>query len=151
MRLARRLVPLALAALPGGCEGAPPCEEDVRAQTLGATVQLQIAGANLTAEVAQTEVERDRGWKHRVCGLEALVLQPAQREPLPVWGCELTQAVDVIAVMDAQVIALDRLDPCPSPCEGCPRIGTDRPVDAVIETPADAVDVAMDDDVQGLP
>ncbi len=148
MRLARGLVLLALA---GGCEEDPSCDEDVRAQTLDTTVRLRVAGEELDAEVARTEEERERGWKHRACGREALLLQPPQREPLPIWGCELTGALDVISVVDAQVVAVDRLDPCPAPCEGCPRIGTDRPVDGVIETPANALEVSVGDDVQGLP
>lgn len=140
-----------LVALACGCEPSKTCEEDIRAQTLASSVELRLGDATVTAELARSDVERERGWKHRQCNLEAVVLDPPQREPTPVWGCDLTLALDVISVVDTRIVAIERLEACPSPCEGCLRIGTDQPVDAIVEVPADALEVMVGDDVQGLP
>ena len=132
-----------------GCE-AEGCEEDPRAQVLEQRVELRIDGQPLQAELADEAVQRDRGWRHRQCDMEALLLVPDTREPLPVWGCELAQPIDVAFIRDAQIVELARLEPCPAPCSSCPVVGEDLDVDAVLELPEGAWDLDLGTSVTGL-
>lgn len=138
-RAAALLVALSLAS--SACD---PCEEDVRAQTLddvGAVVIEGLEGGErveLRAEIARTQVERERGWKHRRCGLEgaalAIALEPAQ--DLEIWACDVTVPLDLLFVRDEQLVAIERaLAPCPSPCGGCPRVSAGEAVEFVVEVP----------------
>lgn len=136
-------LPLALA-----CEPHSACQEDLRAQVLDTRVSVVVGSSELLAEYADDTVERERGWKHRSCDREALLLIPDQPgEPLPVWGCGLVDAIDAAFVHAGQVVALERLEPCPEPCSSCAAVGEQLPVDAVLELPADALDVQLGDAV----
>lgn len=138
MRLGTVVAPL-LVVSSLGCEPPPPnCDEDPRAQTLPTTL-LSVGGVALEAEVAATPVERDRGWMHRRCDREALLLVLDEAGPLPVWGCGLTAAIDVAWIADERVIAVDTLEPCPAPCTRCPIVGDEITTEAVLEIPRDSV------------
>jgi uncharacterized membrane protein (UPF0127 family) len=132
---------LALVAWLGACEGAPElCDEDPRAQVLDERVEIEIGALLISAELAATATARERGWKHRRCDREALLLVPdAPGTALPVWGCALVEPLDAHFIADQQVRAIERIEPCPEPCEGCPRVGEELLVDAVLEVPADAL------------
>ena len=124
-------------ATPLACEGEGACEEDIRAQVIDERVEITVDGAALLAELADETVERDRGWKHRRCDREALLFVPdAPGEALPIWGCALVEAVDVVFIADGQAQAVEALAPCPEPCDACPIVGEGLPVDAVLELPA---------------
>ena len=109
---------------------------------------MQVGGPELLAERADDAVERDRGWRHRECDREALLLVPDQRGPLPIWGCELTAPIDV-AFIDAGAIVevAHEVVPCPAPCGDCPLFGEGIDVEAVLEIPVDAVDLTVGTDV----
>ena len=145
---ARRLA--LAAALSGGC--AEPCEEDARAQVLARRATLTIGGAQVEAEVALSAVERERGWMHRRCGMEALALLPEARSPLPIWTCAMTIPVDLFFVADGRVIAAEYgAAACAEPCgQACARYGAEIAVDAVIEAPAGAIGAALGDAIEGL-
>lgn len=147
----RRRSAAILAAFVGlACEGGE-CDEDIRAQVLDARATLTIGDATLTAEVAQTDVERERGWKHRRCDLEGLVLVAPDDGALDLWGCGLTTAVDVLWIKDGAVQAIAAgVEPCPEPCGGCPLVSPDSPVDAALEVPAGSLDVEAGALVGGL-
>lgn len=135
----RALLTLASCTL-GGCEGQPSCEEDIRAQVLDARVNVAVGELTVTAELADEASERERGWKHRRCDLEALLLVPdAPSSELPIWGCGLSTALDVMFIEGGLVTAIERLEPCPEPCGSCESIGEQLLVDAVLEVPADAL------------
>jgi len=127
---------LALATLAfAGCT-TDACEEDPRAQVLDERVELEVGPLVLDAELADAPSERERGWMHRRCDSEALLLVPdTPRTELPVWGCALTAPLDVAFVAEGSIVALAELEPCPEPCGACPRVGASLLVDAVIETP----------------
>lgn len=132
----RAAILLALAAVvASGCEGEAACEEDIRAQVLDERVEIAVDGATLLAELADEAVERDRGWKHRRCDREALLFVPDAPGELPVWGCGLVEAIDVVFIADGLAVAVEVLAPCPEPCGGCPVIGEGVLVDAVLELP----------------
>ena len=127
---------LVLAAATASCSPPASCAEDIRAQRLDERVTVAVGELELAAELADELSERERGWMHRRCDLEALLLVPdAAGAELPVWGCALTTTLDVVFVRDDEVVAIDRLDPCPEPCGACPRVGAGLPVDAVLEVP----------------
>ena len=132
-----------LAGTAAGCEGVEPCREDPGAQTLEQRVDVEIGDDTLLAELANDETARDRGWKKRACDREALLLVPDQPGPLPVWGCELVDPIDVIGIRGEQVVFVERLDPCVAPCGGCPTVGDGVPVDAVLEVLADALEARV--------
>ncbi|MEZ4385932.1 MAG: DUF192 domain-containing protein [Nannocystaceae bacterium] len=141
------LVALLLSA---ACEGGE-CEEDIRAQVLDARAALTIGDASLTAEVARTDVERERGWKHRRCALEGLLLVAPDSGELDLWGCGMTTAIDVLWIRDGVVTAIDAgVEPCAEPCGGCPVLGRDSPVDAALEVPAGSLEVEIGAAVRGL-
>lgn len=141
------LLPLLVVA--AGCD-AEACEENAGAQVLEVSVELQLPTASITAELADEPHERERGWMRRACGREAIVLVPEQPMPLPVWGCELTGALDVYGISNAEVVAAERLEPCEAPCGGCPLALEGVEVDAVLELPVDAVELGLGDSVLGL-
>lgn len=127
---------LALASA-SACEPPARCEEDLRAQVLDAQVSVDADGQVFDAELATTQVERERGWKHRACDRRALLLLAApvsEGEPsLAVWGCGLSEAIDAHWIFDGEVTAVETIEPCAEPCEGCPSLGADWPADAVLE------------------
>lgn len=127
---------LTLAAATASCSPPASCVEDIRAQHLDERVTVAVGELELAAELADQQSERERGWMHRRCDLEALLLIPeAAGDELPVWGCAVTTALDVVFVRKNEVVAVDHLDPCSEPCGACPRVGTGVPVDAVLEVP----------------
>lgn len=133
-----------------GCQ--EPCEEDARAQTLDERVTVQIGDETVEAEVADEPVERERGWRHRRCGREGLLLMPDQQDELPIWGCELVAPVDLHLIRDSMVVEIVReLQPCDLPCISCPVVGEGVMVDAVLETPAGSLSAEPGDPVDGLP
>jgi uncharacterized membrane protein (UPF0127 family) len=133
------LVALSLSLLVTSCEGEDPCEEDVAAQVLEDRVELTIRASVFRAELADEATERDRGWKYRRCDREALVLLLEEPGFLPVWGCDLAYPVDVAFVREDEVVDSGRLEPCPSPCGSCLRLGEGVEVDFVVELPVDSV------------
>jgi uncharacterized membrane protein (UPF0127 family) len=123
-----------------GCEPEEICEEDLRAQVIEERVEITIGAAQLEAELADDPSERERGWMHRVCEREAILLVPdAPGSELPVWGCALPEAVDAYFIAAGEVAAIERLDPCPEPCGSCPLTGEQLLVDAVLEVPPGAL------------
>lgn len=149
MALTRRSAAVLAVSVGLACEGGA-CEEDIRAQVLDARATLEIGDATLTAEVAQTDVERERGWKHRRCDLEGLVLIAPAGDALDLWGCGMTTALDVLWIKDGAVQRIDGIEPCPEPCGGCPLVRPDAPVDAALEVPAGSLDVEVGATVDGL-
>lgn len=139
--MVRLATALALTTAIVGCEGAQPCEENLGAQTLEARVDVEVGEATVSAELADDATERERGWRRRACAREAILLVPDQPAPLPVWGCELVEPIDVIGIRDDRVVFVEPLAPCASPCGGCPTVGDGISVDAILEVPADALDV----------
>lgn len=122
-----------------GCDSEDDCQEDPQAQVLDTRRQIEVDGVAIEAEIADDAVERERGWRHRVCAREALLLIPDSRGPLPIWGCGLTDAVDLLFVADDEILEVVRaLPPCDEPCTNCPQVGQSLDVDAVLELPADA-------------
>ncbi len=132
---------LTLLATITGCQGAAPCEENVGAQTLEQRVEVEIGDASVLAELADDTTQRERGWRKRACGREALLLVPDQPEPLPVWGCELVDPLDVLGIRDGRVVFIERLSPCGPPCGDCPTVGDGIPVNGTLEVLAGALDV----------
>ncbi len=137
---ARRLA-ACLALSLAACEGEGVCEEDIRAQTIPERLEVSVGALVFEAELADEAVERERGWKHRLCAREAILLVPDQpATPLPVWGCALTGPIDAALLVGGEVLAVERIEPCPEPCPGaCPLVGEGLPVDAVLEVPASAL------------
>ena len=116
----------------------PACEEDVRAQLLDERVEVQLGELRVLAELADEEVERDRGWRHRRCDREALLLVPdAPASELPIWGCALVEPIDAVFIAEGEVLALEQIDPCPEPCSTCTLHGEGLSIDAVLELPLD--------------
>ncbi len=137
---------LAAAAAAFGCDGGDAvCKENLGAQTIEERVMVEVADATVDAELADDASERARGWRKRACNREAILLVPDEPEPLPIWGCELVGALDVIGVHAGAVVYVERLEPCAAPCGGCPTVGDGITVDAVLETPAGALEVAVGD------
>ncbi len=134
-----------------GCEGEPTCRENPGAQVLEERVELTVAGQSVSAELADEDVERERGWRKRACDREALLLVPSAREPLPVWGCELLDPIDVLGLRDGVVVQAQVLDPCGPPCGGCPIVGQEVSVDAVLEVPQGTLDADLGDPVTWMP
>ncbi len=133
------------------CEGGGACEEDIRAQVLDQEAQLVISEQIVLAEIASTDVERERGWKHRRCDLEALLLVAPSSGELSIWGCGLTRAVDVLWIRNGQVIAIDGpIEPCAEPCDACVLSNAGSPVDAALEVPQGALKVSIGEVVEGL-
>lgn len=153
MKPIARTLALALALalafpLAHGCDDDEGCEEDPRAQVLDERVEVHWSGdpEPLLAELADSTVERERGWKYRRCNREALLLIPEQPgDALPIWGCGLTQAIDAAFVADGQIVDLTRIEPCPDPCGTCRSYGETLAVDGVLELPADARALAIGD------
>lgn len=135
-----------------GCGGdAVSCEEDIRAQVLDETAEITVGGVTFVAEVADTDIERARGWRHRQCDREAIVLV-GEGTPLPVWMCEVPDALDLVFVHEQAVVDVVRsAPPCAPPCDACRRYGEGVAVDAVIEWPAGRFDVETGAVVTGLP
>lgn len=128
-----------------GCDPQAACEEDIRAQELEERIELEVGGAPVSAELADEDHERERGWKHRRCGLEALALVPeVPGEALPVWGCGLTEPIDVAFVANGEVVEVERgLATCDEPCGGCPQVGEGIGVDLVLEFPEGALELEV--------
>lgn len=143
----RLLVLLGLSASLWGCDRVEDCEENLGAQSLDERVELVIADQTVSAELADDEVERERGWRKRACDREAILLVPDQPEALAIWGCELVDTIDVIGVHDGQVVFVERLEPCNAPCNGCATVGDGVIADGVLEVPADALNVEVGDAV----
>ena len=146
--VARMLFAWLLAA---GCEPSDTCKEDVRAQVIDERVELTIGGEDLEAELADEQVERERGWRHRQCDREGILLVPDERGPLAVYGCQLVLPIDVAFVRDGEVVASERLEPCPEPCSQCPLVGEGVEVDAVLEVPVGVWDLGVGVEISGVP
>jgi uncharacterized membrane protein (UPF0127 family) len=137
-----------------GCER-DPCVEDIRAQVLPAAAAVVVGdgqdSAPFVAEWADADVERERGWQHRRCDRDAIVLQPTPAPaPMLIYGCNLTAAIDAVFVRDGRAVRWVELAPCGEPCGACPLEGAlgpgaagAAPVDAVIEWPLGAVPRAL--------
>jgi uncharacterized membrane protein (UPF0127 family) len=140
-----RHVIIALAAVLVGCEDDAECVENVGAQSIEERVEVSVADQRVSAELADEAVERERGWRKRACNKEGILLVPDQPDPLPVWGCELVESLDVVGISQGSVVFVASLEPCGPPCGGCPTVGDDIPVDAILEVPPNALDVAVGD------
>jgi uncharacterized membrane protein (UPF0127 family) len=128
-----------------------PCEESISAQVDLPTMALTIGSSRVDAEIADDDLERSRGWRHRRCDREVLALladEPtAAPAPLPVFGCALTSAINVAFVRDGEVIDVGALAPCPEPCTTCPLLGDELSVHAVLEAPSATLDFRVGDTV----
>ncbi|MEM6295407.1 MAG: DUF192 domain-containing protein [Myxococcota bacterium] len=145
----RRASALVLAAVTFGCDGGDAvCEENLGAQTLDERVMVEVGDATVEAELADEDVERDRGWRKRACDREAILLVLDTPGPLPIWGCDLVAPLDVVGAYEGAVVYVERVEPCAAPCGGCPTVGDGVTVDAVLETPAGALEVAVGDPVR---
>ncbi len=125
------------------------CEEDPAAQIIVERIELSVYDAAPTdeangeptapisvlhAELADEQVERERGWRHRVCDREALLMVQATPAPIGIWGCGLVAPISVAFIRDHEVIqAIDALEPCDASCLSCPIVGGELVVDAVLE------------------
>jgi uncharacterized membrane protein (UPF0127 family) len=139
------LGPLLAALTLASCEDEPACEEDPKAQILDERVSVSVAGRELSAELADELVERERGWKHRVCDREALLIVPDTPDTeLGVWGCGLVEPVDAWFVDDGIIVDAVELAPCAEPCGSCAIVEA-GPVDAVLETPAGELEASVSD------
>ncbi len=141
----RRTAALALTAALGGCEGDADCQENAGAQTLSDRVEVVVAGQSVLAELADEPLERERGWRKRACNRDAILLVPDRPEPLPVWGCELVDSIEVTGLREGAVVFVEPLDPCGPPCGGCPTVGDGVVVEAVLETLPGFLDVSAGD------
>lgn len=129
----------------GACREDSACEENLGAQVIEERVEVQVGEGVVLAELADDAIERERGWRKRACDQEAILLVPDQTEPLPVWGCELVEPLDVVGIFEDEVVFVHRLEPCAMPCGGCPLLGEGVVVDAVLEVPAETLDVQRGD------
>lgn len=120
-----------------------PCQENLGAQRTEQRIEVEVGDATVSAELADDATERERGWKKRACDREAILLVPDGPGPIPVWGCELEDAIDVVGILDDRVVFLEQLAPCDLPCGGCPTVGDGVSVDAILEVPADALDISV--------
>lgn len=142
---------LGAAPLGGGCEPTG-CEEDIRAQVIDQRIRLELGDEVLEAELADEPHERERGWMHRRCDREALLLVPERPSALPIWGCALVEPLDLHLIRDGVVVEVVRdLEPCSRPCGRCPVVGESIAVDAVLETPAGGLKAEAGTRVLGLP
>ena len=134
------------------CEEEASCEEDVRAQQLDERLTLQVGQEAAEVEVADDVTERERGWMHRRCDRQGLLLVPDVPEPLPIWGCGLVDPVDLHFIRGDEVVDVVRdVEPCGMPCDACPLHGEDVPVDAVVETLAGTLAADIGAPIRGLP
>lgn len=138
-----RCLLLVLCAGLAACSEADPCEEQAGAQVLDEDAEVSIGGETILAELADDEVERERGWRKRRCGREGLLLVPDEPAPLPVWGCDLAASVDAFGLRAGQVVYAASIAPCPLPCGDCPTHGDAIVIDAVLEVPPRALDVEV--------
>lgn len=129
----------------GACEAALDCDEPNGAQVLDEFVEVSIGTETVRAELADDSVERERGWRKRSCDRQALLLVSDAPGPLPVWGCDLVDAIEAIGLRAGEVVYATEVPACPLPCRGCPIIGEDIVVDAVLETPVGLIDVEPGD------
>lgn len=136
---------LALATVSGllGCERSSACRENVGAQSIDERIEVAVGDQSVSAELADEAVERERGWRRRVCDREALLLVPDEPTPLPVFGCELVETIDVFGLREGAVVFAEPLEPCGPPCGGCPTLGDGVTVDAVLEVPRGALDAEV--------
>lgn len=143
---------VASAAMVAACsDDVSSCDEDIRAQVLDERVDLSVGDATFAAELADSDTERARGWRHRLCEREAILLV-GDGGPMPIWMCEVPDALDLVFVHEGAVVAVEpAAPPCSPPCDACPRYGEGIDVDAVIEWPAGRFDAAVGDTVRGLP
>lgn len=143
-----RALALPLLACGLACETpVPACEEDVRAQVLDEQIEVQFGDQIVLAELADEAVERDRGWRHRRCDREALLLVPdTPASELAIWGCALVEPIDAVFIGEGQVLALERIEPCPEPCSTCVLHGEGLSVDAVLELPLGSADALVPGD-----
>ena len=141
--MSRLAAALAVMIAFAGCEGGMPCEENAGAQNIEQRIDVEVGDATVSAELADDATERERGWRKRACDREAILLVPDQPGPLPVWGCELVDAIDVVGIRDNRVVFIERLAPCDLPCGGCPTVGDEVTVDAILEVPADVLDLSL--------
>lgn len=133
------------------CEVGGSCEEDIRAQVLEQRAELVIGEQVVHAEIASTDVERERGWKHRRCDLDALLIVAPSSGELSIWGCGLIEAVDVLWIRDGQVIAIDGpIEPCAEPCGACVLSNAGEAVDAALEVPQGMLKASIGAVVEGL-
>ncbi|MFV8749661.1 DUF192 domain-containing protein [Nannocystaceae bacterium ST9] len=142
----------ALALALAGCEVGETCEEDSRAQRLDEHARVLVGELEIVAELADQAHERERGWMHRRCDLDALLLvadEPASE--LAIWGCALAVPLDVWFVAEGRVIEHAELEPCAEPCGACPLLGEGSKVDAVLEAPRGELAIAVGDAIDYQP
>lgn len=140
-----------VAAGVAACGDEGECVEDIRAQVLAEVVEVTVGDAVVVAEVADSDVERARGWRHRRCGRDAIVLV-GDGQPLPVWMCEVPDPLDLVFVQGGRVVdVVEAAPPCGPPCDACPRYGEGLPVDGVVEWPAGRYAAEIGDPVGGIP
>ena len=130
------------------------CEEDPRAAQAERTIELELAGEPVEAEVADTPELRDRPWAFRRCELESTVIVPEATTvgPYPIRLCDVQTEVDLAFVLDDDIVEAVRFaPPCEQACDQCPVYGEGQPqVDAVVMLVADRVSFFSGDTVLGL-
>mgnify|MGYP000450797894 CR=1 FL=1 len=127
------------------CHAGSGCEEPDGAQVLDERVEVHIGDDTVLAELADDPTERERGWRKRSCDRDAILLVPDEPGPLPLWGCDLVDAVDAVGLRNDEVVYVAEVAPCALPCGACPTVGDGVTVDAVLETPVGLLDVEPGD------
>ncbi len=151
-RLSIGLTALALEVAAAGCGLSSACHEDIRAQRLDERVSLVVGDETIDAELADDDVELGRGWMHRRCSREGILLVSPDGGPLPIWGCGLVAPIDLYFIRDGEVqLVVHELEPCDSACGRCPAEGDGLDVDAVLETPTGDLTAQVGTAVSGWP
>lgn len=149
----RLLVTLGLGmALGCGDPDRQPCVERDGASAELSRVSLIVRSSEISAEVAESEQERQVAWADRRCDLDALLWVPDQVGPVSVSLCRVVVAVDLVFLRDDRVVMIERdRPPCDQSCGDCPTYGDEESeVDAVLWSLAGEIEIEVGDEVVGL-
>ncbi|MEM9463017.1 MAG: DUF192 domain-containing protein [Myxococcota bacterium] len=130
-----------------------PCVERDGASPELPRVSLSVRSGEISAEVADSEQERQTAWAERRCDLDALLWVPDEVGPVSVSLCEVVVAVDLAFLRDGRVVTMERdRAPCRTSCEDCPAYSGDpgSEFDAVLWLLAGEIEIEVGDEVVGL-